>query len=758
MRTHAVEQADASRVVEHPCHHCVVTQVACLSTSVSPSEQSVIEPSAALSSFVEDAKNKAPVASGHHNDNYVYKLTEIPARILGQDPGTTVLVRVRRRDALPVVIRTWQDEGAVLKAVRPHLPHAPTCLVRTERFSIHSYVKGVPLSTVCGNGKPVDSRLVRALTGLLAQMTRVRRSELPALPSRWAAHGSDSQVFLKTLAGEADRQVRMPNSRAFGGLFESLGVPEDALTRFAERVPAMARRPYSLLHTDLHRENLILPYASEDGGLVSVDWELASFGDPLQDLATHLVRMKYPAHQWDEVIGAWESAMRGARPTAVTGFDTDLCHYLDFERAQSLYPDVMRAARRLDKSFTQRDLDQATREVERALHAAERPLRLRALPGRSEIERALFRWHAARHGGEVSGRDWLAKAFDWRLDTEKVPLTPEFGAEQVKAVLLAEGAAGAGQVFKGASHLNTVVEVPGVGFPVVVRRQLPYVRRLEHRPLYEHAVLGAIHASRVPVRAPRVLAVGESYGEDPFAIHTYAGPEPERVPRHPVDGLRPYEADTLVDQLCALTEVDWTSLDPKAEQRDFYEKLIEFLVDMVAYLPSETAQLAREVGLPDSVRLEGLLRRHRVTRRRPSLLHGDLNPWNLVRRRDSIELTLIDWELALVGDPLYDLVRHMHLTPTKQAIRERMFQRWEKQLGAERVVGWETDWRVYRWLEIVRSAYIDLDRLVSREALEAPNVRRAVDSYGQTLKAALEVLGLPVPRAANPYLGLALTG
>ncbi|KND34216.1 phosphotransferase family protein [Streptomyces acidiscabies] len=718
----------------------------------------MIKPSAALSSFVEDAKNKAPVASGHHNDNYVCELPEFLADRLGEQAGTTVLVRVRRREAVPVVIRTWQDEGAILKAVRPHLPHAPTCLLRARDFSIHSYVQGVPLSTVCGDGKPVDARLMSALTELLAQMTRVRRTVLPPLPSGWPAHGADSQAFLKTLAMEADRQIRLPNWRGFGGLFSSLGVPEDALTRFAERVPTMAQRPYSLLHTDLHRDNLILPYAPVEAEVVTVDWELATFGDPLQDLATHLVRMRYPEHQWSEVLGAWESAMRRVRPAAVTGFDADLRHYLDFERAQSLYPDVMRAARSLDSSFTQRDLDRATREVERAMRVAERPLRLRSVPGRAEIESALFRWLAARRGGEVSGRDWLGKAFDCRLDTERVPLSEEFGVEQVKAVLLAEGAAGADQVFKGASHLNTVVEVPGIGFPVVVRRELPDVRRRERRPLYEHAVLRAIHASDVPVLAPKTLALGESYHDDPFAIHTYAGPDPERAPRHPVDGLRPFEADALVDQLCALTRVDWKSLDPEAESRDFYGQLTSFLVDLVWELPEGTAELAREVGLPEANLLKKLLSRHRITRRAPSLLHGDLNPWNLVRRHDSAEFTIIDWELAIVGDPLYDLVRHMHLTPTKQAIRERMFERWVKKLGAERVAGWENDWLVYRWLEIVRSAYIDLDRLVSREALEAPNVRRAVDSYGQTLKAALDVLGLPVPRAANPYLGLALTG
>ncbi|MGJ3560120.1 phosphotransferase family protein [Streptomyces sp. INA 01156] len=55
-----------------------------------------------------------------------------------------------------------------------------------------------------------------------------------------------------------------------------------------------------------------------------------------------------------------------------------------------------------------------------------------------------------------------------------------------------------------------------------------------------------------------------------------------------------------------------------------------------------------------------------MSHRKPSLLHGDLNPWNLVRRGDAFALTLIDWEMALVGDPLHDLVRHMHLTPTRR--------------------------------------------------------------------------------------------
>jgi hypothetical protein len=119
-------------------------------------------------------------------------------------------------------------------------------------------------------------------------------------------------------------------------------------------------------------------------------------------------------------------------------------------------------------------------------------------------------------------------------------------------------------------------------------------------------------------------------------------------------------------------------------------------------------------------------------------------------------LTIIDWEMAMVGDPLYDLVRHMHLTPTRTEIRDRMFKRWGHGLGAAYTTDWERDWRVYRWIETVRSAYVDLDRLVTGESLDAPNVRRAVDSYAVTLAVATGSLGLPLRVTANPYLARAL--
>ncbi|MFF6786663.1 phosphotransferase [Streptomyces sp. NPDC012510] len=709
-----------------------------------------------LHRFVSSAREHGQANCGHHNQNYVHSLTRDMARFIGREtgtslaPNTSVIVRIRRADALPVVIRTWDDEAELLRALRGTLPHVPECLVSRPGFAIHSYVEGVTLSSICGNGKPVDSLVVQGLADLLARMTHVRREALPPLPAHWPRDDKDSRGFLRTLVRLADDRIRRRNWEAFGGLFAALGIPEDALTRLAERVPAMARRPYSLLHTDLHRDNVIVSYLG-DPPLMCVDWELATYGDPLHDLATHLVRMRYPEHQWDEVVDAWAHAMQKARPAALNGLGKDLRHYLDFERAQSVFPDVMRAARTLETSRDQKSLDDATARVHRALEAAARPLGLADVPDTAEVERVLYRWQASwrgRHEGEGPVMSWRP---DKRFDEH-----PDFPHTAVLAALAAEGTAPAGRVFKGTAHLNTVVRVPGVDHPVVVRRRARSFCRREPSFLNEHAVLGAIERSGAEVAAPRVLALGESYLDDAFTIHTYAGPpDGDQPPSHPVNGLRPHEADGLVDQLCALTHVDHESLGQPPEP-DFYSWLSRQLVHLVAELPQKSQELARVLGLPDADRLRQILGRIRLTERRLSLLHGDLNPWNLVRRADRFALTVIDWEMAMVGDPLYDLVRHMHLTPTRPEIRDRMFRRWVSGLSADHTKDWERDWLVYRRVEIVRSAYVDLDRLVTGAGLDAPNVRRAVDSYAMTLAAALAALGLPTRSTENPYLARAL--
>ncbi|WP_329385916.1 aminoglycoside phosphotransferase family protein [Streptomyces sp. NBC_01716] len=706
--------------------------------------------------FAEYAQNKGVRQRGHHNDNYLVAPTEEVAATLGLEPGTKVMLRRRNPAALPVVPRTWPDEPEILRSLRGRLAYVPECLATMGDFAVHTYVEGVPLSAVSSDGQILDAGLLRAVAGLLAEMTTVRRRHLPELPPSWPRDGA-SRSFLRTLAALTDQQVRRPNWPAFGGLFATLGVPEGALSGFAERVPAMSARPFGLLHTDLHRDNLILRESPSGTPVICVDWELASYGDPLHDLATHLVRMRYPAEQWDDVKEAWARAVADTRPQAVNGLETDLLHYLDFERAQSVYPDVIRAAQSLGPDAGPGSLKKATEAVQTALELARRPLRLSRVAGAAEISKALRRWEASQPGREDRALHPVGTV-PWEPDDE-VHGWSGYPLEAVSRALSAEGAAGAGQVFKGTGHLNTVVRAGRDGETVVVRRRLDGGNRRERGFLDEHRVLQALESVRPRVRAPEVLARGTSGGDDRFVIHSYVGPVGgAHPPEHPADGLSLREADDLVDQLCALTDVPTHGLGPDVAHGDFYQWLSGRLIDMVAGLPRESLRRAAVLGLPNANRLRELLTHTFVAPRKRVLLHGDLNPWNLIRNEKRDSLTIIDWEMAVVGDPLYDLVRHLHLTPHGPQTRERMFRRWYGKLDSQYTKGWEEDWRFYRWMEIVRSAYIDLDRLLTGESLDTPNVRRAVDSYSLTLSGATASLGLRTRHLDHRYLALDLPG
>ncbi|MFG3081349.1 phosphotransferase family protein [Streptomyces parvulus] len=226
---------------------------------------------------------------------------------------------------------------------------------------------------------------------------RCRSPELPPLPPGWPASG-DSRGFLRTLVRTADEQIVRPNWNEFRSLFKALGVPRNALTRLGERVPHMASRPFGLLHADLHRNN-VLETGSSVALILPVDLELATFGDSLHDLATHLVRTRYPAHQWGEVIDAWYEAMMAWCPDATWGLESDLRHYVNFERAQSVFPDVMRAARSLREAADGEALAAATDQVCRAVETASEPLGLKRVPNPGEVEEALSGWLSRRRPG-----------------------------------------------------------------------------------------------------------------------------------------------------------------------------------------------------------------------------------------------------------------------------------------------------------------------------------------------------------------------
>ncbi|MEV6106808.1 phosphotransferase [Streptomyces sp. NPDC051940] len=310
------------------------------------------------------------------------------ARLLGVAPGTLGKLRTPLR--VPQVLpRPWPDEGAILQAVAPHIDTAPRFLAAAGRRALHSYEPGLPLTELHAKGEAVPDATLRRLVLLLGRVATVPSDVLPALPGDWP-RDTDSGAFLRLLVDFAEHEVHQHSRAHFGNLFAALGLPGHPLNRFLDLALTLSRRPFSLLHADVHRDNLVV---LRDGRLFLLDWEYALYGDPLHELATHVARMGYPDHQRDELLRMWRKEMDQLGLSARTaGFDQDFPVYLDFERAQSVFPDTIRAALWLRHGDGPDRVAEAAAAIHASLLLARGPLDLDGVPTRREIGAALRDW------------------------------------------------------------------------------------------------------------------------------------------------------------------------------------------------------------------------------------------------------------------------------------------------------------------------------------------------------------------------------
>ncbi|CAL9530149.1 Thiamine kinase [Streptomyces sp. enrichment culture] len=327
------------------------------------------------------------VVQGHHNTNYVLRCGPLLALLLGTTPYARVKYRVPLV-TVEVVPRIWPREADVLRVVCRHLREVPRCLAVLGDHSLHRYRTGRALSEANPDGE-VGEALMREFAAFFVRTARVPVAQLPPPPAGWPADG-DSDGFLRRLADFTERRVHRPNRARFGALFDAVGIPEDAMAVFLTHHTGLTSRPFTLLHTDVHRANVVV----RRGRIAVIDWELAMYGDPLHDLATHLVRMGYGKEQQDRMTRLWARAMTEAGLSDLAaGLADDLGAYVAFEYAQSVFPDTMRAALALPDRPQDAHFRAAAERVSRALGRAREPLRLVDVPDGERIEEALREWH-----------------------------------------------------------------------------------------------------------------------------------------------------------------------------------------------------------------------------------------------------------------------------------------------------------------------------------------------------------------------------
>jgi aminoglycoside phosphotransferase (APT) family kinase protein len=207
----------------------------------------------------------------------------------------------------------------------------------------------------------------------------------------------------------------------------------------------------------------------------------------------------------------------------------------------------------------------------------------------------------------------------------------------------------------------------------------------------------------------------------------------------------PITAETLhVERRCSPRDA------PEDGDTDgFLKRLVAFAGEQVyAANRAEFGGLFAELGVRDEslVRLEEHVAG--LTERPFCLLHADLHRENFIIDPHG-GLWTIDWELAMVGDPLYDLATHLYLMRYPADQEERLIGEWcaaveEIRPGSSR--GWRHDLRLITDFKRAQSVYTDTVRaalsLRGETGLRWTALPRVAGKLRDVLTAAAGPLGL----------------
>jgi aminoglycoside phosphotransferase (APT) family kinase protein len=280
-----------------------------------------------------------------------------------------------------------------------------------------------------------------------------------------------------------------------------------------------------------------------------------------------------------------------------------------------------------------------------------------------------------------------------------------------------------------------------------VRVPIAGAEELDFRALPEPAVLAALENQGFS--APRLIHADPS---GRFALHSYvAGERLDAL--YPVRALLPdWVATDLALQLARLHALEpaplrnlQTDLPASPASAELFGIVVAFTERCYARLHPRHAPLYARLGIPaDPLAVV----REEAARLRPRpfvICHTDITRRNLIVTPGAERLTIIDWELALLADPAYDLGVHLHRIRYQPHQEELFLDTYLAAVGEQGdMERWRTQIAVYRRHEQVRSALVDAARTVEdlREDL-APEVRGLlVNHYAVKLRQAWQIWGV----------------
>jgi aminoglycoside phosphotransferase (APT) family kinase protein len=299
-----------------------------------------------------------------------------------------------------------------------------------------------------------------------------------------------------------------------------------------------------------------------------------------------------------------------------------------------------------------------------------------------------------------------------------------------------------------AGFYNRNVRLDTPSGPVIVRIPIPDADSMDLRVWPEHQVLQAIAGHVSPQRVPRLLHVSS----DPaFQVYQFAdgdlldlvAPRGVSVPPLVVP-----EVVALLDELVRVSR-DALPASPAGWPDDgdtaaFARRLSDVTETVHGTFRPSHAALFGQLGIPAEPLAPAADGWQHLRSRPFRLVHCDIHRKNMILERDHV--VFLDWELALWGDPVYDLAVHLHKMDYQPHEQTAMLDAWQHTLPPACTAGWEHDLQIYLTHERVKSAVVDTVRyadLIAAATLTPDQEHAYIDRLTIKLNTAGAIWGWP---------------
>lgn len=295
-----------------------------------------------------------------------------------------------------------------------------------------------------------------------------------------------------------------------------------------------------------------------------------------------------------------------------------------------------------------------------------------------------------------------------------------------------------------AGYYNRNVGVPTPEGKVNVRIPLPAADVMDVRLWPEQEVLACI--GPYVSRAPELHHVSD----DPaFQVHHFIEgrvldgfcPRGRPVPAHVMD-----DVVSLMAQLAKIPEEKTPPLPAhwpaSGDSGGFGRMLAELTRRIHTAHQEEYGEVFAGFGIPAEPLAVVDSRWDGLTPRPFALLHADLHRKNMIVRER--ETWFLDWELALWGDPMYEIAIHFHKMDYPEEQRTDVFRRWRERMPAGSTAGPHADLELYMEHERIKSAIVDTIRYSKQLAAARAEERELlIGRLAKKLNAARAVWGSP---------------